>query len=129
MLPQLRITKMDFRMLYSRHGGNHHSRKGGWVVARRVFDPLLERAQDQLSGRPDLVTELTAAKALDGLHLGSIAPADCKLVVQALETAIDGFLADLTAHDQDQRAAGYAKVLIDLRERLQGLQTAPPRQG
>jgi hypothetical protein len=103
--------------------------KGGWVVARRVFDPLLERAQDQLSGRPDLVTELTAAKALDGLHLGSIAPADCKLVVQALETAIDGFLADLTAHDQDQRAAGYAKVLIDLRERLQGLQTAPPRQG
>ncbi len=102
--------------------------KGGWVVARRVFDPLLERVQDQLSDRPDLVTELTAAKALDGLHLGSISPSDFGLVAKALETAIDAFLADLAAHARDSRAAGYAEVLVDLRERLQGLQAAPPRQ-
>ena len=92
--------------------------KESWVVARRGFDLLIERAQAQLSDQPNLAKRLTVAKALDGLHLGEIPSDDCTSIIEALEIAINELLAELKAQPQDQVVTSYSALLNELRERL-----------
>lgn len=87
-----------------------------WVVSRGGFALLIDRARGQLLNNPQLLNDLDAAKALDGLHLELMRERDRTSVTLALIASIDGLLTELDIQAAEPRVASYISLLKELRD-------------
>lgn len=84
-----------------------------WVVARWAFKDLLSRACEHLQGRDDLVSHLTAAQALDGLHMPNLSDDDARTVAVALYRAADD-LIPIESVKTDPLSRSWVAGLVEL---------------